>query len=106
MSSTDQSAINSVSSNLLSKSLQDVKQSQDKQAPAKEAKDVQPPQNQQSSTIVKISAEGQQLSRAEARNTQNAKSQNNDQSAKQNAEPPGIKFMESKSHGGRVSTYA
>ncbi len=103
---SDQTSINSVSSNLLAKALQDVKQTQDKQAVSSEIKNPKPQQDSQSSTVVKLSAEGQRLSRSEPNSAQNAKPQNDQQATQKNAEPPGIKFMESKSHGGRVSTYA
>jgi len=61
-----------------------------------------PSQEQQDSTVVKLSKQAQQLHRAE--------SQNNPQQAetktKEAAKAPGIQFMEGDSKRGRVSTYA
>lgn len=60
------------------------------------------PQEQQDSTVVKLSAQAQQMNRAEnQRNTERNESQ-----AKETAEPPGIQFMEGESKGGRVNTFA
>lgn len=92
------------------------------QQPAPAAKTSEP--SPQDSTVVKISAQAQQLSRAENQNIENnvqnknqAKEQSNVQSnqhseqaseskPKEAAEPSGIQLVEGETKGGRVSTYA
>ena len=59
------------------------------------------PENQKDSTVVKLSAQAQQLHRTENQNTERTETK-----PKEAAEPPGIKLMEGESKGGRVNTYA
>jgi hypothetical protein len=106
MASPGPTSINTVSSNVLSPPVQDVKQTQDQQLPAKEANDAKPAQNQQSSTVVKLSAEGQQLSRADINSSQSSNSESTEPPAKETAEPSGIQLIEGESKGGRVNTFA
>jgi len=62
----------------------------------------QPPQEQQNSSVVRLSDQAQQMHRAE--------SQNNTQQAEaktpEAANAPGIQFMAGESKSGRVSTFA
>lgn len=60
------------------------------------------PQEQQDSTVVKLSAQAQQMNRAENQRS----TERNESQAKETAEPPGIQFMEGESKGGRVNTFA
>ena len=61
-----------------------------------------PSQEQQDSTVVKLSAQAQQMSRAENQNnTERAETK-----AKETTEPSGIQFMEGESKSGRVNTFA
>ncbi len=60
------------------------------------------PQEQQNSTVVKLSEQAQQMQRAEnQKNTEQAET-----TAKETTEPSGIQFMEGESKRGRVNTYA
>jgi len=104
MASPDLTSINAASSNALSSSVPDIKQAQ--QTLAKEINDTKPAQNQQNSTVVKLSTEGQQLSRADANNPQSSNTESNVPPAKVNAEPPGIQLIVGENKGGRVSTFA
>jgi len=61
------------------------------------------PEELQSSSVVKLSAEAQQLNRAE---NQNVNTERSETKVKETAEPPGIQFMEGESKGGRVNTFA
>jgi hypothetical protein len=106
MASPDPTSINTVSSNVLSPSVRDIRHAQDQQPPAKEANDAKPAQNQQSSTVVKLSAEGQQLSRADNNSSQSSNPESTEPPAKETAEPSGIQLIEGESKGGRVSTFA
>ena len=60
-------------------------------------------QEQQDSTVVNLSAQAQQLNRTE---NQNVNTERAETKVKETAEPPGIKFMEGESKGGRVDTFA
>ena len=60
------------------------------------------PEEQQSSVVVKLSEQAQQMSRAENQ-------KNNEQAeagAQETAEPQGIQFMEGERKSGQISTYA
>jgi hypothetical protein len=70
-------------------------------APAAKTSEQNPPE----STVVKLSAQAQQLNRAETQNTQN-NGERNETQAKETAEPSGIQFMEGETKGGRISTFA
>lgn len=59
------------------------------------------PEQQQDSTVVKLSAEAQQMNRAENQNTDRAEVR-----PQEAAEPPGIKFMDGENKGGNVNTFA
>lgn len=61
------------------------------------------PEKQQDSTVVKLSAQAQQMSRAENQNINTERAETKPQEA---AEPPGIQFMEGENKGGRVNTFA
>lgn len=61
------------------------------------------PEKQQDSTVVKLSAQAQQMNRAENQNINTERAETRPQEA---AEPPGIKFMEGESKGGNVNTFA
>jgi hypothetical protein len=106
MTSPDPMSINTVASNVLSPSVLDIRQAQDQQPPAKATNDAKPVQNQQGSTVVKLSAEGQQLSRADINSPQSPNSESTEPPAKETAEPSGIQLIEGESKGGRVSTFA
>lgn len=58
---------------------------------------------QQESAVVKLSAEGQRMNRAENQNNSTERAETRPQKA---AEPPGIKFMEGDNRGGNVNTFA
>lgn len=61
-----------------------------------------PSQEQQDSTVVKLSRQAQQMHRAESQNnTQQAEAKTNEA-----AKAPGIQFMQGESKRGRVNTYA
>ena len=65
-------------------------------------RDEKPQQEQQNSTVVKLSEQAQQMQRAESqKNTEQAETK-----AKETVEPSGIQFMEGESKRGRVNTYA
>ena len=70
------------------------------QQPAPAAKTSE--QSTQESTVVNISAQAQQLNRAENQNN----GERNETQAKETAEPSGIQFMEGETKGGRISTFA
>jgi hypothetical protein len=106
MTSPDPVSINAIPSNVLSPTVQDPQQVQVQQPAAKLANDAKPAQNQQSSTVVNLSAEGQQLSRSDANSSPSSSSASNGPPAKGTAEPTGIQFMASESTSGRVSTSA
>lgn len=61
------------------------------------------PEKQQDSTVVKLSVQAQQMSRAENQNNNTERAETKPQEA---AEPPGIQFMEGENKGGRVNTFA
>lgn len=61
------------------------------------------PEKQQDSTVVKLSAQAQQMSRAENQNNNTERTETRPQEV---AEPPGIQFMEGESKGGNVNTFA
>ena len=66
-------------------------------------KNDQQPEKQQDSTVVKLSAQAQQMNRAENQNINTERAETKPQEA---AEPPGIQFMEGENKGGRVNTFA
>jgi hypothetical protein len=106
MASPDFTSINAVSSNALSPSVRAIKPAQEQQPPAKEANDANPIQNEQGSSVVKLSAAGQQLSRANAHDSQIPSSGSNEPPAKETAEPSGIQLIEGERKAGRISTFA
>ena len=59
------------------------------------------PEKQQDSTVVKLSAQAQQMNRGENRNSENAETR-----TQESAEPLGIQFLEGEKKGGRVDTFA
>lgn len=61
------------------------------------------PEQQQESTVVKLSAQAQQMNRTENQNNNTERAETRPQEA---AEPPGIKFMEGANKGGNVNTFA
>lgn len=61
------------------------------------------PQGEDSASVVKLSAQAQQMSHAESQNKNTERSQ---ASAKEVAEPPGIQLLKGDSKGGRVDTFA
>ena len=61
------------------------------------------PEKQQDSTVVKLSAQAQQMSRAENQNSNTERAETKPQ---ETAEPPGIQFMEGENKGGRINTFA
>lgn len=61
------------------------------------------PQEQQDSTVVKLSERAQQLNRAEDQNNDTERAETK---SKEAAEPSGIRFMEGESKGGRINTFA
>lgn len=61
------------------------------------------PEKQQDSTVIKLSAQAQQMNRAENQNINTERAETRPQEA---AEPPGIQFMEGESKGGNVNTFA
>lgn len=72
------------------------------QAPATQT--AKPEQGQQGSTVVKLSAQAQQMSRAETQtniNTERAETR-----PQETKEPPGIQFMSGEEKNGRINTYA
>ena len=71
-------------------------------APANEKPPEKQPE-QQESAVVKLSAQAQQMNRAENRNNNTERAETSPQEV---AEPPGIKFMEGESKGGNVNTFA
>jgi hypothetical protein len=70
-------------------------------APANEKQPERQPEQQQESAVVKLSAEAQQMNRAESQNAERAATRPQDA-----AEPPGIKFMDGGNKGGNVNTFA
>lgn len=60
-------------------------------------------QDQQDSTVVKLSSQAQQLHRAENQNNNTVRAVTKPKEA---AEPTGIRLMEGKSKGGHVNTFA
>ena len=72
-------------------------------APKSDQRDKQT-KEQQDSAVVKLSAQAQQLHRAENQNN-NVERQVVTKS-KEAAEPPGIRLMEARTKGGHVNTYA
>ncbi|MBY0575565.1 MAG: hypothetical protein K2P67_03085 [Gallionellaceae bacterium] len=60
-------------------------------------------QEPEDSVVVKLSKQAQQLNRAEDENNNTERAVTKPKEA---AEPSGIRFMEGKSEGGRVDTYA
>lgn len=63
------------------------------------------PEKQQDSTVVKLSNQAQQMSRALDQN-QNNNTERTETRPQEKAEPSGIQFMEGESKGGRVNTFA
>ncbi len=61
------------------------------------------PEKQQDSTVVKLSNQAQQMSRAQDQNNNTERTETRPQ---EKAEPSGIQFMEGESKGGRVNTFA
>lgn len=61
------------------------------------------PEKQQDSTVVKLSAQAQQMNRAENQNNNTERAETRPEEV---AEPPGIQFMEGEKKGGRVNTFA
>ena len=61
------------------------------------------PEKQQDSTVVKLSNQAQQMSRAQDQNSNTERTETRPQ---EKAEPSGIQFMEGESKGGRVNTFA
>jgi hypothetical protein len=53
--------------------------------------------------VVKLSAQAQQMNRAENQNNNTERAETRPQEV---AEPPGIQFMEGENKGGRVNTFA
>ena len=76
---------------------------QQQPAPANEKQPEKQPEQQQESAVVKLSAQAQQMNRAENQNNNTERAETRPQEA---AEPPGIKFMEGKDKGGNVNTFA
>ena len=66
-------------------------------------KNDQQPEKQQDSTVVKLSEQAQQMSRAKDQNNNTERAETRPQ---ENAEPPGIQFMEGENKGGRINTFA
>lgn len=75
---------------------------QQQPAPVAEKQPEKQPEKQQDSTVVKLSEQAQQRNRAENQNNNTERSETRQQ---ENAEPPGIQFMEGESKGGRVNTF-
>ncbi len=72
------------------------------QSPAQQT--AKPAQGQQDSSVVKLSAQAQQMNRAETQtniNTERAETR-----PQERAEPPGIQFMSGEEKNGRINTYA
>lgn len=61
------------------------------------------PDKQQDSTVVKLSDQAQQMSRAKDQNINTERAETRPQ---EKAEPSGIQFMEGESKGGRINTFA
>lgn len=71
-------------------------------APSAAPRSVSPPQEQQNSTTVTLSAQAQQMSRAENKgNTEQTETK-----AKETTEPSGIQFMEGESKSGQINVFA
>jgi len=66
-------------------------------------KNEKPPEKQQDSTVVKLSDQAQQMSRAKDQNNNTERAETRPQ---EKVEPPGIQFMEGENKGGRVNTFA
>lgn len=66
-------------------------------------KNDQQPEKQKDSVVVKLSEQAQQMSRAKDQNVNTERAETRPQ---ENAEPPGIQFMEGEKKGGRVDTFA
>ncbi|MFZ2300425.1 MAG: hypothetical protein WAW10_00985 [Gallionella sp.] len=58
---------------------------------------------QKDSTVVKLSEQAQQMSRAK---DQNINTERPETKPQENAGPPGIQFMEGEKKGGRIDTFA
>jgi len=65
-------------------------------------KNDQPAQKPQDSTVVKLSDQARQMSRAESQQG----NESSETRTQETAEPAGIQFMEGESKGGRVNTFA
>lgn len=65
--------------------------------------DKQPEKQQNSSVVVKLSAQAQQMSRTEKQNINTERAETRPQ---ETAEPSGIQFMEGENKGGRINTFA
>lgn len=72
-------------------------------APIAEKQPENQPEKQQDSTVVKLSEQAQRQNRAENQNNNTERAETRPQ---ENAEPPGIKFMEGENKGGSVNTFA
>lgn len=61
------------------------------------------PEKQQDSIVVKLSEQAQQMNRTKDQNINTERAETKPQ---ENAEPPGIQFMEGERKGGRINTFA
>lgn len=61
------------------------------------------PDVQQDSVVVKLSEQAQQMNRAKDMNIDTERAETRPQ---ENAEPPGIQFMQGEKKGGRINTFA
>jgi anti-sigma28 factor (negative regulator of flagellin synthesis) len=61
------------------------------------------PEKQQDSIVVKLSEQAKQMNRAKDQNINTERAETRPQ---ENAEPPGIQFMEGEKKGGRINTFA
>ena len=88
-------------SNATATSVSAIVNSPQQQLPA--PKNDRQPDKQQDATVVKLSAQAQQMNRAENQNNNTERAETRPQEV---AEPPGIQFMEGENKGGRVNTFA
>jgi hypothetical protein len=72
-------------------------------APVNEKPPEKQAEQKQESVVVKLSAQAQQMDRAEKQNVDTERAETRPQEV---AEPPGITFMEGKDRGGNVNTFA
>ena len=80
-----------------------VNSTQQQPAPVNEKPPERQPEQKQESAVVKLSAQAQQMNRAENQNNDTERAETRPQEV---AEPPGIKFMEGENKGGNVNTFA